>query len=185
MGREVKRVLKIFDWPLNKTWWGYTLDSIPCLYCSAQGVYNGNPCPVCNGDGWAYISVEVPAGDCYQLWETVTEGSPVTPPFETPEELARFCADPDNDVTTFGSTSFADYETWLNFIVKETPAPSFGLIDGKLISGVKIVANDINATIPDHSLDNLTDDEFEKYLEHLENYDDDDDLGARGVLDEF
>ena len=34
---------------------------------------------------------EPPAGDGWQLWETTSEGSPVSPVFTTAEELARWC----------------------------------------------------------------------------------------------
>ena len=37
----------------------------------------------------AWKPTEVPRGEGWQLWETVSEGSPLTPVFATPEELAR------------------------------------------------------------------------------------------------
>jgi hypothetical protein len=38
----------------------------------------------------AWEREEPPVGEGWQLWETVSEGSPITPVFATPEELARF-----------------------------------------------------------------------------------------------
>lgn len=46
----------------------------------------------------------------YQMYETTSEGTPISPVFATPEELARWCADN-------GASAFADmtmsYEEWL------------------------------------------------------------------------
>jgi hypothetical protein len=56
-------------------------------------------CPVCNGSGMdpavkdAYESWEPeppPEGPGYQVWETVSEGSPVSPVFETAEALIEW-----------------------------------------------------------------------------------------------
>jgi len=44
------------------------------------------------------------------MYETVTEGTPISPAFKTPEELARWLAD--NNSSAFGSMT-ANYEQWL------------------------------------------------------------------------
>lgn len=66
-------------------------------------------CTRCNGrgklplEGQAHIEDEPwkatppPAGPGWQVWETVTEGSPVSPVFATSDELADWIADPDRD----------------------------------------------------------------------------------------
>jgi len=58
-------------------------------------------CPTCGGHGYASEEVhkamkaweptDPPNGDGWQIWETVSEGSPITPVFATPEELAGWC----------------------------------------------------------------------------------------------
>jgi hypothetical protein len=65
-------------------------------------------CPRCKGEGTVWPSLEIkerhdvwestepPSGDGYQLWETVSEGSPISPVFATPEELADWLAIPEN-----------------------------------------------------------------------------------------
>lgn len=87
-------------------------------------------CPACQGnarhpddsfDDWE--ATEPPVGDGWQLWETTSEGSPVSPVFETAEGLASWCAtnqsqgyllhDPDSKVT---------YERWLAILTDEDPA---------------------------------------------------------------
>ena len=43
--------------------------------------------------------LEVPKGGGFQLWETTSEGSPISPVFETLDELCEWCED---NATTFG-----------------------------------------------------------------------------------
>jgi hypothetical protein len=66
-------------------------------------------CQVCEGnaddpkkraEAEAWKKEEPPAGDGFQLWETTSEGSPVSPVFAKLEELCAWCAD---NATTFGS----------------------------------------------------------------------------------
>lgn len=98
MARELKRVPLDFDWPLDKVWYGY-LNS-PCSgdcddckhYARLKGLkFRDFGCPD--------FDMEPPTGDGYQLWETTSEGSPISPIFTTIEELAEWCED---GVTIFG-----------------------------------------------------------------------------------
>lgn len=82
-------------------------------------------CPTCKeGDGIhpdfreryeQWQEYEPPEGPGWQMWETVSEGSPISPVFETPEELANWCA--------VNATIFAGYkvtaEAWLTMIVED------------------------------------------------------------------
>ena len=56
-------------------------------------------CPACHGDGRdpscceavdAWIATEPPEGDGYQVWETVSEGSPISPVFATSEQMVAW-----------------------------------------------------------------------------------------------
>lgn len=88
-------------------------------------------CPECKGEGdmWedeeskqaadAWTQTEPPTGDGYQIWETVSEGSPISPVFATPEELAAHMAG-----TRWGADKGTSYETWLQFINGPGWAPS-------------------------------------------------------------
>lgn len=59
-------------------------------------------CVIADDDEWdaeeaaseAWQPIEPPAGDGWQLWETVSEGSPVSPVFATADELASWMSDP-------------------------------------------------------------------------------------------
>jgi hypothetical protein len=110
-------------------------------------------CPHCKGEAVdpdvmeayeAWTQTEPPAGEGWQLWETTSEGSPQTPVFETPEELARYCTD--SKVSSIGYQS-ETYETWLKFIRGPGWAPSMVSNRGVLESGVSaIVASPPSST---------------------------------------
>ena len=68
MGRELRRVALDFDWPLEKVWPGFVYDGLE----EPPDDWEGSPPP----DG---------AG--YQVWETVSEGSPVSPVFKATDEV--------------------------------------------------------------------------------------------------
>lgn len=85
-------------------------------------------CPICKGEGTLphpdlairklheeWKEYEPPTGDGYQLWETCSEGSPISPVFASAEQLADWCAD---NATIFGSekTSRAN---WLQMFTGE------------------------------------------------------------------
>lgn len=87
-------------------------------------------CQACDGEGVdsavreryeAWTQTEPPTGDGYQLWETVSEGSPVSPVFATPEELATWLTVPDNDTSITRGTTRAQ---WLGMIIGPGCAPS-------------------------------------------------------------
>ncbi len=69
-------------------------------------------CPECDGSGSIFSTPEIkklheewkdyepPNGEGYQLWETTSEGSPVSPVFKTLDELCSWC---EGNASTFGS----------------------------------------------------------------------------------
>lgn len=70
----------------------------------------------------------------FMMYECTSEGTPISPAFDTPEELARWLAD--NDASAFAGQT-ATYDQWLNTI-KRGFAPSAVSIDGgPLVSGVE------------------------------------------------
>jgi hypothetical protein len=78
-----------------------------------------------------------PEGEAYQLWETVSEGSPISPPKATPEALARWLAD--HGASSFGEQT-ESYETWLRFIMGPGWAPSAISHNGVFHPGVSAIA---------------------------------------------
>lgn len=70
------------------------------------------------------------------MYEDTSEGTPISPAFETPEELARWLAD--NGASAFGGST-ATYEQWLH-VARGGWAPSMVVADGKSMSGVEAMA---------------------------------------------
>jgi len=95
MGREVRRVPLDFSLPIGERWPGFMLDNyLPkCSAFDGDG-YTKYPdkCIICDGHGNIATAeqraiLEVPTGEGWQVWETVSEGSPITPVFPTAEAL--------------------------------------------------------------------------------------------------
>ena len=71
------------------------------------------------------------------MYEDTTEGTPISPAFETPEELAKWLAD--NGASSFGSST-ATYEQWLP-VCKRGWAPSLVFSSKGLQSGVEAISD--------------------------------------------
>jgi hypothetical protein len=76
----------------------------------------------------------------YQMYETCSEGSPISPVMESPEALARWLAD--NGASSFGSMT-ATYEQWL-VVCRGNSAPSMVMAlsstGSTMMSGVEAIA---------------------------------------------
>lgn len=64
-----------------------------CERCDAEGTLETYPGQRADAEAWE--SEEPPGGEGWQLWETVSEGSPISPVFATDEELAQWLTTPD------------------------------------------------------------------------------------------
>jgi hypothetical protein len=100
-------------------------------------------CPVCDGTGAGgtseerkaseeWTQTEPPAGDGWQLWETTSEGSPITPVFATKEELAAHIASPAYAYGRAGRDGISLEAA--TALVEDGWAPSFSTISGKMHS---------------------------------------------------
>lgn len=92
--------------------------------CERMGV--DSTCATCGGHGNIATDAqreaaervetyEPPAGDGWQLWETTSEGSPISPVFPTAEELAEWAAE---NATVFAGIKMS-YEEWLSGFVND------------------------------------------------------------------
>ncbi len=107
------------------------------------GVYG--KCSGCGGDGQLFASdaqrkaydewrgTEPPEGDWYQMWETTTEGSPMSPACETPEALADWLVA--NNASAAGSMT-ATREEWLNMIAAGSALSMVSIPGVGVVSGV-------------------------------------------------
>ena len=75
------------------------------------------------------------------MWETTSDGSAISPVFETPEKLAQWLAD--TGASSFGNDT-ATYEQWLAMIQVRW-APSAVVVDGRMESGVAFVSTETEA----------------------------------------
>lgn len=101
-------------------------------------------CEHCDGHGYTWDSKEdedlyenwtptdPPTGEGFQIWETVSEGSPISPVFTTTDELAEYMSH-----TTYGADKGTSKEQWLKFINGPGWAPSLIVQDGVVMSGVQ------------------------------------------------
>lgn len=84
-----------------------------CPACGGAGEIEKYPGQAADQEAWE--PTEPPPGHGWQLWETTSEGSPISPVFASAELLANWCA---NNATYFGSER-ASYEEWLGLISGE------------------------------------------------------------------
>ncbi|MBZ9659837.1 hypothetical protein LB523_12345 [Mesorhizobium sp. ESP-6-4] len=122
-----------------------------CIKAECDRLGEPRECAQCGGDGEIWPSAEAkqayedwqqtepPTGDGYQIWETVSEGGPISPPFSTPEDLARHMA-----TTKWGADKGTSYETWLAFIRGPGWAPSMVGTDQGLVSGAEDMVASVN-----------------------------------------
>lgn len=143
-GKVVVTPKMVNDWSLE----GIAHDCINCsIVLGAELKRRGqsSTCKHCKGHGYTWPDTaskrrydrwkptQPPKGDGYQLWETVSEGSPITPVFATPDELADWLVVNDDSVTRNQTR-----EGWLRFINGPGWAPSL-VVDGLGVrSGVEL-----------------------------------------------
>jgi hypothetical protein len=153
MGREVRRVPA--DWqhpkgrsgqfkPLHKgdyktaaaEWHAEYLTFKPDEFSAYYWEYAGNP-P--GEEEYMFQEPPDPATLTHLvMYENTTEGTPISPAFATPEELARWLAD--TGASSFGHMK-ATYEEWLETCLRGW-APSMAITNGRPESGVAGLAGD-------------------------------------------
>lgn len=108
-----------------------------CQNCAGEGEIEAYPGQFSERAAW--MPYDPPTGDGWQLWETVSEGSPISPVFASAEGLAGWMA---SDAYTWGVSRPMQYDAALRF-VSDGWAPSMvftpetGLVSGeKFVGGV-------------------------------------------------
>lgn len=96
-------------------------------------------CQSCHGHGIdaghfeayeLWQETQPPEGEGFQIWETVSEGSPISPVFSTPEELARYMAGRE-----WGADKGSSYEDWMRFIKRGGISLSMVIENGEMKTG--------------------------------------------------
>ena len=134
---------EVNDWSIG----GFGHDSsnsYTCIKARCQRNGHDSECNVCNGEGTIWYPLESkelaenwerthpPSGDAYQVWETVSEGSPISPVFSDPLILAEWMA----NSKPWGAAQEMSVSQWLEFITGPGWAPSGVVVDGVFKDGV-------------------------------------------------
>ena len=104
-----------------------------CFHCAGDGVIWPSDKAREAYENWR--RTDPPSGPGYQVWETVSEGSPISPVFADPLSLAQHMA-----TTRWGADEGTSVEAWLRFIEGPGWAPSMIGMDGVVVDGVTGVA---------------------------------------------
>jgi hypothetical protein len=107
---------------------------VVCASCQGHASQEAHEGQRAEADAWE--RTEPPSGDGWQLWETVTEGSPVSPVFVTAEALARWMS---TDRGSRWAPHARDYETALRFIEVGWAPSGMGSEGSGFVSGVDAV----------------------------------------------
>lgn len=106
--RMARRLMELAGLPEKWDW---------CPTCKGHGSIEKYPGQRAEGEAWHEEDHSPPTGEGWQMWETTSEGSPMSPVFATPEELADWLA-------TTKASIFADMtqsrDEWLALIKGES-----------------------------------------------------------------
>jgi hypothetical protein len=134
---------EVNEWSIS----GFGHDSINAWICTeAKCKRLGLPvdCAVCQGEGsfWdapenkaafeAWAQTEPPVGDGFQMWETVSEGAPISPVFATAELLAAWLGKHES--------RDGNYDQWLAMIHEGWAPSGISTPETGFLSGVAAVA---------------------------------------------
>lgn len=95
-----------------------------CAVCDGHGSTEDYPGQRSDAEAWQ--RTEPPEGDGFQLWETTSEGAPISPVFETIERLCEHAAE---NCTVFGGTK-ASAEQWRKMLDDDFVAVAQVAADG-------------------------------------------------------
>lgn len=126
-----------FDYPLGQQWYPHLIHLQYCLASSADEAVNDNNCYLCREsakragvkidrqtqcpDWYEYFRpvteklcelAAPPKGEGYQIWELTSEGSPISPVFETLEECCEWAA----ENLTIWARQKGTAEEWFNLL---------------------------------------------------------------------
>lgn len=108
-----------------------------CAVCKGHGTVETHEGQRSEADAWTPL--DPPAGDGWQVWETVSEGSPVTPVFETAEGLAAWLSIHPRDLgPSLGDLTYTAALTW---VTGDAWMPSGIGSSSGFLSGADLISN--------------------------------------------
>lgn len=125
---EIPKVDVVNEYFRNNTFGHDSYNSWLCINNKAKIEGINLECEYCEGKGHFWYSEEIrnlsenfkrydpPVGNGYQLWTTTSEGSPMTPVFESLDALCQYCEDA--KISVFGNNT-ATKEEWKQMLNAE------------------------------------------------------------------
>jgi len=113
--------------------------AMPCVACDGHCSVEAYPGQRAEAEAWKPSGP--PEGEGWQLWETVSEGSPVSPVFASSEDLARWLTTPDGGAAVGPSRRSLTIEQARGFVGKGW-APSFIQTAGGAHDGATFVGTE-------------------------------------------
>lgn len=130
------------DWSLSG--WGHdSINASTVVMAECARLGKSHLCDECGGECEHWPSQEIqqqahgwerhepPAGPGYQLWETITDGSPVSPVFERPDELAAWLSQHPE-----ASGQKREFSQWMDFFAAGGWAPTLVCNSQGVMEGV-------------------------------------------------
>ena len=117
------------EYIMCRHWLDEAGEPLLCAACAGEGRFFRTRKAQKLYDSWE--ETPIPEGDGWQVWETVSEGSPVSPVFATPEELIEYLVEGDWADRKYGKTP-----------PSRSAVEAFVLGSGWVPSGVTIVQPD-------------------------------------------
>lgn len=118
-----------------------------CIRARCEREGHSVACATCGGEARVWSSEkdraayenwqkkEPPAGDGYQIWETVSEGSPISPVFANAEGLAFWMFT--------NHTERLSYDSWLKWINEKGWSPSIVIVGDQAMKGVEFMSQEL------------------------------------------
>ena len=156
MGREVRKVPPHWEHPIQEGWSDGRLQPMyDESYQRARGEW------LCGLAGWTrtdedywesegnppnrayYRPWQDDEATWFQVWETVSEGTPVTPPFPTREQLAEYLYTHGDKWDQKRGAGPWSRESAIEFVFNDGYVPSLVVVNGRVIEG-----RDVPAELP-------------------------------------
>lgn len=141
---HIPTVAEVNEWSIGGFMGHDSINHYVCVKAKCERLGIEMNCTHCKGTGEQWESqahkylydiwkdIEPPAGEGWQLWETVSKGSPVSPVFTTSEEFIQWLIEQ-------GHTEYSARE-----FIQSGWVPSMAMIDGEIKSNIDIL--DMNPT---------------------------------------
>lgn len=140
-----------------------------CSCCDGEGYTYRDDAHRAAYDGWE--ETPVPEGPGYQMWENTSEGSPMSPVFDTPTKLAAWLVR--NRASSFGDST-ATFASWMAMIEDGWAPSAIGSVGKGMQSGVSAALKLTKPVVNLYPIDPEPGEKHRRYaVAHLTGWEDD------------